>query len=245
MDGITVYENQSLFFQAEDNNGNVLATNGISINGINKMNPDDFVVNIEKFNCGVNFTPNILNSEGFVYQSLYFNISDFEGLNFKKVGEPGLDNGEFIEGYYRKIDIGSTYSITNTSFSKKSFTLSFQVKNRETGEVMLTKNYDLTIGGQLSGGSSVDGGVINPGGDDEQQMTPDNDKNFSGNGSDFNFEWNFKNAVESIKTFFSMAKEFFNLIIHFLNQFPSWITVPLNCLFWMAILIFIFHLIRG
>lgn len=217
MDGITVYENQSLFFQAEDNNGNVLATNGISINGINKMNPDDFVVNIEKFNCGVNFTPNILNSEGFVYQSLYFNISDFEGLNFKKVGEPGLDNGEFIEGYYRKIDIGSTYSITNTSFSKKSFTLSFQVKNRETGEVMLTKNYDLTIGGQLSGGSSVDGGVINPGGDDEQQMTPDNDKNIKPGvgGNPFiglNENSSLNDMINATKGTFSVFREAFSIL---------------------------------
>ena len=46
-DGITVNQNQDLFFQAEDKDGNIIATNAVFINGINVLNPEDFVVDFE------------------------------------------------------------------------------------------------------------------------------------------------------------------------------------------------------
>ena len=72
MNGITLKENQSLFFQAEDKDGHILATNSISIFKIGKMSPDDFKVDLDTSQRGrINFTPH-LTSNCQIYNNVFF-----------------------------------------------------------------------------------------------------------------------------------------------------------------------------
>lgn len=243
IDGITVTENQSLFFQAEDKDGNIIATNSISIYGIGKLNPELFIVDIDVENGGhAYFTPRLLNS-GYIYNDIYCKIDNVSGLRITKDGF-NLDltdySSEFAEG--KLISSGQTWNIANFSLSDCTFNIHFEIKNRETGVTMLTKTYNLTI--KLKSNGSINGGTINSGQDDEEIMTPDNDDNIN-NDLNVGIDWSLESSIDNIKNFFVTATEFFNLVLVFLNSLPMWIIMPLYTLFTLAIIIFVFHAIRG
>ena len=147
---------------------------------------------------------------------------------------------EFLD--YRLINAGSTWNIINNSLNEVKFVITFQVRNRTTGNVTLVKQYGCNV--DVVGSGSVTGGIINPGGDDQEIMTPENDDNIVNN-YDVGIDWNANNAVDTAKDFFENAVEFFNLILNFLYQMPSWITIPLYTLFTLAVIVFVFHVIRG
>lgn len=243
IDGITVTENQSLFFQAEDKDGNIIATNSISIYGIGKLNPELFIVDIDVESGGhAYFTPRLLNS-GYIYNDIYCKIDNVSGLRITKDGF-NLDltdyASEFAEG--KLISSGQTWNIANFSLSYCTFNIHFEIKNRETGVTMLTKTYNLTI--KLKSNGSINGGTINSGQDDEEIMTPDNDDNIN-NDLNVGIDWSLESSIDNIKNFFVTATEFFNLVLVFLNSLPMWIIMPLYTLFTLAIIIFVFHAIRG
>lgn len=238
-DGITVTENQSLFFQAEDKDGNILATNSISIYQIGKLNPDNFVVNIENVNAGIIVTATLKNS-GYIYNDIYFKFDNIDNIsvNYKDKFITDLTTN------FYNIENGVPVYLLNEFENDIKKTIYFEVRNKVTGAVMVTKKYDLSIRLTANGNNTtVDGGVINEGKDDEQIMTPDNDKNLGNN--NLNVDWSFGNAVDNIKSFFNTSKEFFNLILLFLNDLPAWIITPLYTLFILAIIIFVFHAVRG
>lgn len=243
IDGITVTENQSLFFQAEDKDGNIIATNSISIYGIGKLNPELFIVDIDVESGGhAYFTPRLLNS-GYIYNDIYCKIDNVSGLRITKDGfNLDLTNyaSEFAEG--KLISSGQTWNIANFSLSDCTFNIHFEIKNRETGVTMLTKTYNLTI--KLKSNGSINGGTINSGQDDEEIMTPDNDDNIN-NDLNVGIDWSLESSIDNIKNFFVTATEFFNLVLVFLNSLPMWIIMPLYTLFTLAIIIFVFHAIRG
>ena len=241
--GIDITENQALYFQAEDKDGNIKAKNTMNIYGIGKLDPNNFIVNIDTSSqSAVIFSAKLLN-DGYIYNSINCKISDTENLGILK----GLSymTSDFKE--YNEIGQNEEYKIKNFSNDRKKITLYFQIKNKVTGKVMLTKSYDIDLKSTIteSDFSTIDSGIINEGQDDEQIMTPDNDPNFGKNNGSLDFDWNFDTAKNSIEEFFTTAKEMFNLIINFLNQLPKWITIPLYTLFMMAIIIFVFHVIRG
>lgn len=247
--GIDLTNNQTVYFQAENKDGNIIATNFININRIGKLNPDLFYVEFEQgdstTNGSIYFTPKL--SGDTINNQIFCKISDphFSGLI---VGE-----GESIFDYFfndsqefsnfHNIGPNHTWWIDVNDKQIHNVNLTFIIKNRTTEEIMLTKSYDLMVSPRGQD-SHVTGGVINPGQDDEQQMTPDNDTNLKNN-IDLNIDWNSGNAVSTIKDFFNTAKDFFNLILNFLNQMPNWIIIPLYTLFMLAIIVFIFHVIRG
>lgn len=241
--GIDITENQALYFQAEDKDGNIKAKNTMNIYGIGKLDPNNFIVNIDTSSqSAVIFSAKLLN-DGYIYNSINCKISDTENLGILK----GLSymTSDFKE--YNEIGQNEEYKIKNFSNDRKKITLYFQIKNKVTGKVMLTKSYDIDLKSTIteSDFSTIDSGIINEGQDDEQIMTPDNDPNFGKNNGSLDFDWNFDTAKNSIEEFFTTAKEMFNLIINFLNQLPRWITIPLYTLFMMAIIIFVYHVIRG
>ena len=241
--GIDITENQALYFQAEDKDGNIKAKNTMNIYGIGKLDPNNFIVNIDTSSqSAVIFSAKLLN-DGYIYNSINCKISDTENLGILK----GLlyMTSDFKE--YNEIGQNEEYKIKNFSNDRKKITLYFQIKNKVTGKVMLTKSYDIDLKSTIteSDFSTIDSGIINEGQDDEQIMTPDNDPNFGKNNGSLDFDWNFDTAKNSIEEFFTTAKEMFNLIINFLNQLPKWITIPLYTLFMMAIIIFVYHVIRG
>ena len=241
--GIDITENQALYFQAEDKDGNIKAKNTMNIYGIGKLDPNNFIVNIDTSSqSAVIFSAKLLN-DGYIYNSINCKISDTENLGILK----GLSymTSDFKE--YNEIGQNEEYKIKNFSNDRKKITLYFQIKNKVTGKVMLTKSYDIDLKSTIteSDFSTIDSGIINEGQDDEQIMTPDNDPNFGKNNGSLDFDWNFDTAKNSIEEFFTTAKEMFNLIINFLNQLPKWVTIPLYTLFMMAIIIFVFHVIRG
>lgn len=265
-DGIDVTENQSLFFQAEDKDGNILAKNSISIFGIGKLDPTNFIVDIDTSDNKIKFNAKILNN-GWVYNKILCKIYD----NDAEKEEDSLNNlrihtiqegaavpytedltDSFKNSKFCEIGQNHEYTLINNSLSTKNITLYFEVRNRETDEVMLTQKYDCNIDSitspSLKNENSVNSGVINEGQDDEQILDETNDKNIANNSngnSSLSLDWSISSARDTIKEFFTTAKEFFNLILDFVNQLPKWITVPLYTLFMLAIVVFVFHVIRG
>lgn len=163
MNGITLKENQSLFFQAEDKDGNILATNSISIFKIGKMSPDDFKVDIDTSQrARIDFSPH-LTSNGMIYNDVFFKVSSIDGLYISEekllyTDRIGGDMSPYLQ--FTEISANSKWSILNDSTSLKSFTLYFEVRNKVTGEVMTSKSFNITLhvltSSEINGGS-VDG----------------------------------------------------------------------------------------
>lgn len=244
MNGLTLTENQSLFFQAEDKDGNIIAKNSLSIYGIGKMNPDNFEVSFEKTDNYVTFIPR-LKHNGHIYNDIYCKIAnvDYNKIQVAKEKDDAVSFKNYVEEFknFYNIGDGMPWSVHNVSMDDLNLKIYFEVRNKVTAQVMVTKNYDFSL--YTSSSPTIDGGVINEGKDDEQIMTPDNDKNIDNDS--LNVDWSLENSVDNIKNFFGITKEFFNLIILFLKDLPSWIVVPLYTLFILAIIIFVFHVIRG
>ena len=133
------------------------------------------------------------------------------------------------------------------TISGAKFTIYFELRNKIDSSVALTRSYNVDLkaanvaqGGitgseDKSGGSGVTGGTTN--GEEDPSLSP--------NGGGLSIDWSVDNSINTVKDFFNNAVEFFNLILNFLNQLPSWITIPLYTLFTLAIIIFVYHVIRG
>ncbi len=213
--GITVSENQSLFFQAEDKDGNIIANNGLSVNMIGKLSSENFEVSFNKTRGYLYFTP-ILKNSGYVYNDIYckIEINDTSSIRVIKDGEYSLDShtDEFVD--YKLIDSGVTWNIINMSFSDQKIKLYFIIKNRNSNAIMITKDYECTI--NLFKDSSVDGGIINSGTKDEVSMSPGNDNNF-------NNPFASLNEKSSIDDLISVSKGTFTLFQSAFSILPGWI----------------------
>lgn len=251
MNGLTVTENQSLFFQAEDKDGNILATNSISIYKIGNLTADCFNVSFN-FSKGTGTTswvevlPN-LNLNQSSYYDIYYKIGIDNVLSLTS------STGHLVTEYNQ---INNNEKMVFNTISGAKFKLYFELRNKVDGNIGLTKSYNIDLksanavqsgissNNENSGGSSITGGIINEGTENEEIMTPSNDKNIA-NSYDIDTDWELSSAIDNTKFFFSTAVDFINLILNFLSQFPSWIIVPLSTLFWLGIIIFVIHAIRG
>lgn len=211
-------ENQSLFFQAEDKDGNVIATNSISIYKIGKLSPDNFIVTFNTAdNAKLFFTP-VLKNSGYVYNDIYCKIemSDVNNVRVLEEGEYtlGSHSSEFQD--YNLISSGSTWQLINMTVSSQKVKIYFEVRNRETDVVMLTKQYDCTI--NVASDSSIDGGIINSGTDEEETLTSDNDNNF-GSFEDINENSSMSDIITSAKGSFDTFKIAFSILPDFVWAF--------------------------
>lgn len=228
IDGITIIDNQSLFFQAEDKDGNIIATNSVSINGLGRLSEDKFSVKFEFNNNKMDFTPSI-SMDQYVYYSIFFKLSnsDFiESSNFNNLSE----NNQVENNY--------TYRIISTSDKEITFDIIFEIMNNKTGSICLTKSYKIRLSKysiDSVGEGAIVGGII---GDKPSGVVGDNE-------SIGDIDWSFSNSVNNIKDFFNNAKEFFNLVLIFINDLPSWIVAPLYTLLVFAVILFVYHLLRG
>ncbi len=165
MNGIDVTENQSLFFQAEDKDGKILAKNSISIYGIGKLKPDLFSVSFNFFSSpsmfqSVEAVPHLSSAQS-PYYDIYYKIitkNDFDITS----------NTGHISRDYASVNNNATMHFQGVSGT--SFTLCFELRNKVGGTVALTKTYDITLkltsvaeGGFLGGDSNsgVTGGTVN------------------------------------------------------------------------------------
>lgn len=164
------------------------------------------------------FTP-VLKNSGYVYNDIYCKIES-DSINVLRVvkdGEVGLNSytSEFTD--YRLINSGTTWQIINMSTSSKNFKISFIVKNRETDVVMLTKEYDCTV--NFASHSSINGGIINPGKDDEQITTPENDNNFGSGYEGITESSSMPDIINSAKESFETFKLAFSILPNFVWAF--------------------------
>lgn len=232
IDGITITDNQSLFFQAEDKDGNIIATNSISIYNIGKLSPDLFNVTFN-FSKGsgtsswVDVFPSIADNQS-VYYDLYYKISSDQELIASSSGHYAR---EFTQ-------INNNEKMNFQSIVECKFTLYFEVRNSVTGNVALTKSYDIVLDMQAGSGvndntnGGITGGTVNG--------EPVFDFDF-----EYNIDWSLPAAVENIKNFFETSEEFLNLVIVFLSSLPMWIIMPIYTFLILAGIIFVFHAIRG
>lgn len=232
VDGITITDNQSLFFQAEDKDGNIIATNSISIYNIGKLSPDLFNVTFN-FSKGsgtsswVDVFPSIADNQS-IYYDLYYKISSDQELIASATGHYAR---EFTQ-------INNNEKMNFQSIIECKFTLYFEVRNSVTGNVALTKSYDIVLDMQAGSGvndntnGGITGGTVNG--------EPVFDFDF-----EYKIDWSLPAAVENIKNFFETSEEFFNLVIIFLSSLPMWIIMPIYTFLILAGIIFVFHAIRG
>lgn len=239
--GITITENKSINFYLYDATGNLIDTNSISIYRLVGFNPDCLKINFNFTNKGaVNFDVNLDNNLSAFYD-VFFNISDITELRMLK----DSDNKDIISNYsnFNKIELSISYLIGLTKMfsNSKDFDLYFKVIDRNSKRIVSTKKYNISL--SSSNGGSINSGTITDFFGNDTNMTPSNDSNIKDDIVDV--DWSFENSIDNIKKFFYTSKEFFNLILMFLNEFPSWIITPLYTLFILSIIIFVFHAIRG
>lgn len=231
IDGITITDNQSLFFQAEDKDGNIIATNSISIYNIGKLSSDLFNVTFN-FSKGSGVTswvtvlPSIADNQS-IYYDLYYKIVTDDLF--------ASTSGHFAKDYTR---INNNEKMSYESTIDCKFTLFFEIRNSVTGEVALTKSYDVFL--SMAAGSGIhddsNGGIT--GGTVNGEPVFDFDWAV-------NIDWSLPAAVENIKNFFETSEEFLNLVVVFLSILPLWIVMPLYTFIILAGIIFVFHAIRG
>lgn len=228
IDGITIIDNQSLFFQAEDKDGNIIATNSVSINGLGRLSEDKFSVKFEFNNNKMDFTPSI-SMDQYVYYSIFFKLSNSDFIESSDFNN--LSENNQVENNY-------TYRIISTSDKEITFDIIFEIMNNKTGSICLTKSYKIRLSKysiDSVGEGVIVGGII---GDKPSGVVGDNE-------SIGDIDWSFSNSVNNIKDFFNNAKEFFNLVLIFINDLPSWIVAPLYTLLVFAVILFVYHLLRG
>lgn len=228
IDGITIIDNQSLFFQAEDKDGNIIATNSVSINGLGRLSEDKFSVKFEFNNNKMDFTPSI-SMDQYVYYSIFFKLSNSDFIESSDFNN--LSENNQVENNY-------TYRIISTSDKEITFDIIFEIMNNKTGSICLTKSYKIRLSKysiDSVGEGAIVGGII---GDKPSGVVGDNE-------SIGDIDWSFSNSVNNIKDFFNNAKEFFNLVLIFINDLPGWIVAPLYTLLIFAVILFVYHLLRG
>lgn len=228
IDGITITDNQALFFQAEDKDGNIIATNSVSINGLGILSDDKFSVKFEFNNNKMDFTPSI-SMDQYAYYSIFFKLSNSDFIESSDFNN--LSENNQVENNY-------TYRIISTSDKEITFDIIFEIMNNKTGSICLTKSYKIRLSKysiDSVGEGIIVGGII---GDRPSGVVGDNE-------SIGDLDWSFSNSVNNIKDFFNNAKEFFNLVLIFINDLPSWIVAPLYTLLVFAVILFVYHLLRG
>lgn len=228
MNGITLKENQSLFFQAEDKDGHILATNSISIFKIGKMNPNDFKVELDTSQRGrINFTTH-LSSNGMIYNDVFFKVSSIDGLYISEekllyTDRIGGDMSPYLQ--FTEISANSKWSILNDSASPKSFTLYFEVRNKVTGEVMTSKSFNCTI--HVLTDSEINGGSVD--GVEDPTIGNNGSSNgvnslFGGYSPDgFDLNMSFDDIMNTAKGSFNTFKMIFSILPSFI-----WILVALG-----------------
>ena len=167
---------------------------------------ENFIVD---FNTSENgklfFTPKIKNN-GFLYNDIYCKISNTDGLRLVKEDEATLgDYSENFNNFY-KIQSGQTWDIINMSLSKKEFTLYFEVRNKTTGDLMLTKSFNCVI--NLASDSKVTGGTING--------EVDSDFNTSNYFDSINEGSSLQDILNSVKETFTMFQLMFSIVPGFI-----------------------------
>lgn len=228
IDGITITDNQALFFQAEDKDGNIIATNSVSINGLGILSDDKFSVKFEFNNNKMDFTPSI-SMDQYAYYSIFFKLSNSDFIESSDFNN--LSENNQVENNY-------TYRIISTSDNEITFDIIFEIMNNKTGSICLTKSYKIRLSKysiDSVGEGIIVGGII---GDRPSGVVGDNE-------SIGDIDWSFSNSVNNIKDFFNNAKDFFNLVLIFINDLPGWIVAPLYTLLIFAVILFVYHLLRG
>lgn len=228
IDGITITDNQALFFQAEDKDGNIIAINSVSINGLGRLSEDKFSVKFEFNNNKMDFTPSI-SMDQYAYYSIFFKLSNSDFIESSDFNN--LSENNQVENNY-------TYRIISTSDKEITFDIIFEIMNNKTGSICLTKTYKIRLSKysiDSVGEGIIVGGII---GDRPSGVVGDNE-------SIGDIDWSFSNSVNNVKDFFNNAKEFFNLVLIFINDLPSWIVAPLYTLLVFAVILFVYHLLRG
>ena len=212
-----------MFFQAEDKDGNILATNSISIYQIGKLNPNSFNVNFN-FSKGtgsvswVEILPN-LNLNQSPYYDIYYKIEIDNILSLTS------STGHLVTEYNL---INNNEKMVFNTISGANFKIYFELRNKVDGSIGLTKSYmvdlkaanaaqsGITGGDENSGDSGITGGIINEGTDDEQIMTPENDDNLE-NSYNSNYE------TMSLNDLIDYAKESFNTFKIAFSILPGYI----------------------
>ena len=212
--GIDITENQALYFQAEDKDGNIKATNSISINKIGKLTPDCFNVTFN-FSKGtgifswVEVIPNLT-----LHQSPYYDI--YYKIKTDNILDLTSSTGNLVTEYNR---IDNNKKMVFNTITGAKFTIYFEIRNKD-GSIALTKTYDIDLKAanvgqsgitgenENSGGSGISGGTVNG----------ENDPNITNN-DDYISNYEKMSLTELIET----AKESFNTFRLAFSILPGYI----------------------
>ena len=210
-EGITVNENQSLFFQAEDKDGNILAKNSISIFQIGKLSPDAFSItaNFSKVStiAYVNIIP-----------SLKLTLSPYYDIYYKVI----VPEDEVLSLVSYTAHMAKEYTLVNNNttmtyatMDESNFSIYFEIRNKIDGKVVLTKSRDIKLifdTGIGTGNSGITGGTVN--GEIDESI---NDSNNPFSGLDEN------SSLEDVLDFSNGSLDTFSTAFSILPSFIWWI----------------------
>lgn len=226
MNGITLKENQSLFFQAEDKDGHILATNSISIFKIGQLIPDNFTVDFDfdKVTPKVTFMPKLKNNAS-IYNDIYYKLSNADNII-------SVEDGGQAPTEWKQINNNSNNTLF-TLLDNVNFTIFFEIRSKVDNSVVLTKSFDINLraNGVAAAGmgnigndeSGITGGTVN--GEDDPSVVTGGNSLFGGysDSDGFNLNMSFDDIINMAKGSFNTFKMIFSILPSFI-----WILVALG-----------------
>lgn len=271
--GLDIKANCSIFFQAEDYQGNIIGSNSLSIGGINSLLFDNFIVDFSKNGAtAFDFVCKYSNISYQPYYNIYLNFvpknntfNEFEFFDYS--ADSFVNSGLMYVSEKTEpilLNSGSLYRIRNSKYGLNdvSLDLVFSIYNKTTGQFCLSKSYNLLLSAASSelsnnnDNSSINGGVIVDSSGNSSSMDSSNDNNFIiNNGSISNNinsafggnDWleNFGNAVSYCINFFESIPQIFECISYFFSCLPNYIIAPIIVGITLMLIISIIKLARG
>lgn len=213
---LTYSENKVVVFRVLDSNGNIVNSTSVIITDIGTLNSVDFIVDFDTSNSGyLIFTPR-LNSSNNAYFSIYSNFYtksvkiDSEHFFVSRNGSVVSDASD---DEYSLLANNETIYIKYTGIGYINLDFSFEIRNKSTGNVVLTRKYSY----KLKGDSKA---TLND--------IIENGKSLDGIGlSSLNENSNINDIINSVKTTFNTFGDMFALLPGFVWAFLGVVLVVL------------------
>lgn len=216
-DGLDLTTNISLFFQAEDKDGNIIAKNGLSITGIGSLSYEDFNVKFDMINRNETFICTYKNINMAPYYDIYLTVDGFEVYRMSIVDSYNLINTNIDYSTEQKINNNTLYNVNATLGADLNF--KFKVVNNTTNKVVIIKSYSLHIPAKLHDDLNISGGTITDSNGNTSDMNSSNDSNITNSNNMFgniNSNSSFSDIISSVEETFRSFGMFFSI-------FPSFI----------------------
>ncbi len=165
---MTLNAYQSLYFQLEDENGNVLLTKTGKFGPTNSLASTNFYVEFDDAVGGtINFTPRLKGIGIASSYEIFLNVvaNDDSDLSSLFIQETSFGTNVYLDEdtHYFKLTNNVTFTLLKNFFKSKNITLEFLIYTRTSKTLVLTKTYDFEL---TSSTTTWTGGTVSEGNKD-------------------------------------------------------------------------------